>query len=200
MDFGTGEVTRLDYGASLAAALALLLLRQGDHVALVTFDNAVRHFIPPRGNARHFGVIADALEHVKPGRDTNLPVVLHEIAERMRRRSMVIILSDFFDNVEAMLTGLQHFRHRRHEVIALQLIDDAEIEFPYDRVTLFEGMERGQELIADPRVVARGYRLRFQRFLEEFRHGCTEKNIDHELMRLSTPFDKALTSFLGRRE
>jgi len=199
MDFGSGEWTRLDYAASLAAALALLLLRQGDHVALVTFDNAVRHFIPPRGNARHFGVISDALESLKPGRDTDLPAVLHEIAERMRRRSMVIVLSDFFDDVEAMLAGLQHFRHRRHEVIAMQLIDDQEIEFPFDRVTLFEGIERGEELVADPRVMARGYRLRFQEFLEAFRHGCTEKNIDYEMMRLSTPFDKALTAFLGRR-
>jgi len=200
MDFGDPGATRLDYGASLAAALALVMLRQGDQAALVTFDNAIRHFIPPRGNARHFGVILDALEHLAPGKDTNLPAVLHEIAERMRRRSMVIVISDFFDDVEAMLAALQHFRHRRHEVVVLQLVHDDELGFPFDRVTLFEGIERGEELIADPRVVARGYRLRFQRFLDEFRRGCTEKNIDYELMRLSTPFEKALTTFLGRRE
>jgi len=200
MDFGTAGMTRLDYGASAAAALALLMLGQGDHVGLVCFDSAVRQFIPPRGNARHFHVLLETLESVSPGRDTNLPAVLHEIAEQVRRRSLVIVLSDFFDSVEEILSGLQHFRHRRHEVIALHLVDDAEIDFPYDRVTLFEGMERGEELILDPQVVAEGYRQRFREFLSRMKRGCTEKDIDYELMRLSQPFDRALTGFLARRK
>jgi uncharacterized protein (DUF58 family) len=200
MDFGTAGTTRLDYAASAAAALALLMLGQGDHVGLVCFDSAVRQFIPPRGNARHFHAILETLESVAPGKDTDLPAVLHEIAEQVRRRSMVILFSDFFDNVEEILNGLQHFRHRRHEVIAFHLLDDAEIEFPYDRVTLFEGMERGEEIIADPQVVAEGYRQRFGEFLARIKRGCTEKDIDYELMRLSQPFDRALTGFLARRK
>ncbi|MGD1001512.1 MAG: DUF58 domain-containing protein [Candidatus Brocadiia bacterium] len=200
MDFGTSGMTRLDYAASAAAALALLMLGQGDHVGLVCFDSAVRQFIPPRGNARHFHAILETLESAAPGKDTDLPAVLHEIAEQVRRRSMVIILSDFFDNVEEILNGLQHFQHRRHEVIAFHLVDDAEIDFPYDRVTLFEGMERGEEIIADPQVVAEGYRERFREYLAKIKRGCTEKGIDYELMRLSLPFDRALTGFLARRK
>ena len=200
MDFSTNSETRLDYGACLAAALALLMLRQGDHVGVVTFDNAVRQFIPPRGNARHFASVIEALERVKPGGDTNISGVLHEIAERVRRRSMVIILSDFFDDVEPMLRGLQHFRHRRHEVIVLHLLDDAELEFPFDRITLFEGMERAEELVVDPRIIAEGYRARFREYLESFRRGCTEKNIDYQRMLLSEPYDRALTAFLARRK
>jgi uncharacterized protein (DUF58 family) len=200
MDFGTAGMTRLDYAASAAAALALLMLGQGDHVGLVCFDSAVRQFIPPRGNARHFHAILETLESVAPSRDTDLPAVLHEIAEQVRRRSMVIIFSDFFDQVEEVLNGLQHFRHRRHEVIAFHLVDDAEIAFPYDRVTLFEGMERGEELIVDPQVIAEGYRQRFREFLSRIKRGCTEKDIDYELLRLSQPFDRALTGFLARRK
>ena len=200
MDFATNSQTRLDYGASLAAALALLMLRQGDHVGLVMFDDAVRQFIPPRGNARHFASIVEALEAVKPGGDTDIAGVLHEIAERVRRRSMVIILSDFFNDVEAMLRGLQHFRHRHHEVIVLHLLDDAELEFPFDRITLFEGMERAEELVADPRIIAEGYRARFRQYLDSFRRGCTEKNIDYQRMLLSEPYDRALTAFLARRK
>lgn len=200
MDFTTTGQTRLDYGCGLAASLALLMLRQGDQAGLVVFDTAVRHFIPPRGNARHFSAIVNALEQVTPGEDTDIAGVLHEIAERVRRRSMVIVISDFFDDVEELLNGLQHFRHRRHEVIVLHLLDDAELEFPYDRVTLFEGMERGEEVVVDPRIVAEGYRARMRQFLEELRHGCTEKNIDYERMQLSEPFDKALTAYLGRRK
>lgn len=200
MDFGTTGMTRLDYAASSAAALAHLMLGQGDHVGLVCFDSAVRQFIPPRGNARHFHALLETLESVAPGKDTDLPAVLHEIAEQVRRRSMVIIFSDFFDNVEEILNGLQHFRHRRHEVIAFHLVDDAEMDFPYDRVTLFEGMERGEELILDPQVIAEGYRQRFREFLSRIKRGCTEKDIDYELMRLSQPFDRALTGFLARRK
>ena len=200
MDFTTGADTRLDYGASLAAALALLMLRQGDQVGLVTYDTAVRHFIPPRGNARHFGAVVDALERVTTGGDTNISAVLHEIAERVRRRSLVIVISDFFDNVEEVLNGLQHFCHRRHEVIVFHLLDDAEITFPFDRVTLFEGMERGEEIVADPRTVADGYRGAFRKYLDRLRRGCREKAIDYQRMMLSEPFDRALTAYLARRK
>jgi len=200
MDFTTNDDTRLDYGASLAAALALLMLRQGDQVGLVVFDSAVRQFIPPRGNARHFGAIIEALETVKPGSDTNLAGVLHEMAERVRRRSLVIIISDFFDDVNRVLNGLQHFRHRRHEVTILHLLDEAELSFPFDRVTLFEGMERGEEVVIDPRIMAESYRKRFREFTESLRQGCTEKNIDYERMLISEPFDRALGAYLGRRK
>ena len=200
MDFTTNSQTRLDYGASLAAAFSLLMLRQGDHVGLVTFDNAVRHFIPPRGNAGHFGAIIDALEQVKTGKDTEISSVLHEIAERVRRRSMVIIISDFFDDVDRVLRGLQHFRYRHHEVIVLQLLDDAELEFPYDRITMFQGMERAEQIVVDPRIIAQGYRVRFGEYLESLRRGCLEKNIDYQRMLLSEPYDRALTAYLTRRK
>jgi len=200
MDFSTVRETRLDYGAALAGALALLMLHQGDQAGLVVFDNQVRQFIPPRGNARHFGVIVDALEALTPGADTDIAGVLHQIAERVRRRSMVILISDLFDDPERLLRGLQHFRHRRHEVIVLHLIDDAEVEFPFERVTLFEGIERGEEVVVEPNVVAEAYRRRFRQFLDQVRRGCVEKNIDYYRMSLSEPFDKALTAYLARRK
>ena len=84
----------------------------------------------------------------------------------MRRRSLVIVISDLFDNPEEILRGLQHFRHRRHEVIVLHLVDEAEMEFPFDRVMLFEGMERGEQVVVDPRVMAQDYRQRFAEYLE----------------------------------
>ncbi len=200
MDFSTNSQTRLDYGASLAAALALLMLRQGDQAGLAVFDREIRQFIPPRGNPRHFGVIVEALEHLQPGEDTDISAVLHQIAERLRRRSLVIIISDFFDDVERVMRGLQHFRHQRHEVIVFHLLDDAELEFPYDRVTLFEGIERGEEVVAEPRVIANAYRARFGEFLEAMKRGCAEKDIDYQRMLLSEPFDRALTTFLARRK
>ena len=199
MEFTSEPETRLDYGAALAASLSLLMLRQGDQAGLVVFDHSVRQFIPPRGNARHFGAIIGALEQVQAGSDTNIGAVLHEIAERVRRRSLVIVISDLLDDVDTLLNGLQHFRHRRHEVIVLHLLDDAEIEFPFDRVTLFEGMERGEQVVVDPRVVAESYRTRFRTYLERLRRGCTEKNIDYQRLQLSEPFDRALTAYLGRR-
>jgi len=200
MDFASNAESRLDYGASLAAALGLLMLRQGDQVGLVVFDNGVRQFIPARGNASHFGAIIECLEGVKSGAETDVSSVLHEIAERVRRRSMVILISDLFDDVDSMLRGLQHFRHRRHEVIALHLLDEAELEFPFERVTMFEGMERGEQIVLDPRIIAESYHSRFAEYLRAIRRGCLEKNIDYELMMLSEPFDRALTAYLARRK
>ena len=199
MEFTTADMTRLDYGASLAAALTLLMLRQGDQVGLCCFDDQVRRFIPPRGNARHFGAVVEALENADYGEDSDIASALHTVAERARRRSLVIVISDFFDDVEAMLNGLQHFRSRRHEVVAFHLLDDAEFDFPFERITLFEGMERGEETLVDPQVLSEGYRRRFRSYLDTFRRGCTEKNVDHQVMRLSKPFDKALSSYLSRR-
>ncbi len=176
------------------------MLRQGDQVGLVTFDTKVRSFIPPRGNARHYQAICQALEGMKAGGDTGIAAVLHEIAERVRRRSLVIVLSDFFDNPEEILRGLQHFRHRRHEVIVLHLVDDTEMEFPFDRVMLFEGMERGEQVVVDPRVMAQDYRQRFAEYLENLKQGCASKNIDYQRMLMSEPFDRALTMYLGWRK
>jgi uncharacterized protein (DUF58 family) len=200
MDFQGKLGTRLDHAASLAGSLALLMLRQGDQVGLVTFDTQVRHFIPPRGNAKHYRVIGNALENIKAGGDTGIATVLHEIAERVRRRSLIVVVSDFFDNPEDVLRGLQHFRHRRHEVIVIHLVDDTEVNFPFDRVMLFEGMERGEQVVIDPRIAANDYRRRFGEFLEKMKRGCAEKNIDYQRMLISEPFDKALTTYLGWRK
>ncbi|NQT20970.1 MAG: VWA domain-containing protein [Planctomycetes bacterium] len=199
MDFTSEGENRMTYGASLAAALTLLMLRQGDQVGLGVFDKEVRNFIPPRGNARHFGAIVDALEHIQPGEDTNISGVLHQMAERVRRRSMVIIISDFFDDVEPILNSLQHFRHRHNEVIVLHLLDEIELTFPFDRVTLFEGMKRGEEVVIDPRIMAESYRRSFHAHMEGPRRGCTGKNVDYQRMMLSEPFDRALSSYLGKR-
>jgi uncharacterized protein (DUF58 family) len=200
MDFSTEGETRLDYGAALAACLTLMMLRQGDQVGLVTFDDAVRNYIPPRGNARHFSAICEQLEGVGPGGDTHISGVLHEMAERIGRRNMVIIISDFFDDVDQVLRGLQHFRHRHNEVIVLHLLDPAEVDFPFDRVTMFEGMEHSEQLVVDPAVMAESYRTKMGRFLDEFMHGCREKDIDYQRMMLSEPFDKALTTYISERE
>jgi len=199
MAFSGRTERRLDYAASLAAALALLLLRQGDHVGLVTFDDDLRLFIPPRAHARHFGVLVDALENVRPGRETDIAGVLHRIAERVRRRSMVIVISDFLDDVERVLNGLHHFRHRRHEVIALHVLDETERDFPFDRVVRFEDLEGDDAVVADPAVVADGYRAAFKGYLDALRRGCRENAIDYELMWLSEPFDRALAAYLARR-
>jgi len=199
MAFSGRTERRLDYAASLAAALALLLLRQGDHVGLVTFDDDLRLFIPPRAHARHFGVLVDALENVRPGRETDIAGVLHRIAERVRRRSMVIVISDFLDDVERVLNGLHHFRHRRHEVIALHVLDETERDFPFDRVVRFEDLEGDDAVVVDPAVVADGYRAAFKGYLDALRRGCRENAIDYELMWLSEPFDRALAAYLARR-
>jgi len=199
MGYGSGDDTRLDYGARLAAALSLLFLRQGDHVGLITFDSAIRDLIPPRGGGRHFNAISQRLEVLEHRSDTALAPVLHQVAEIMRRRSLAIIISDFFDTVDNVLRAFSHFTFKHHEVIAMHLMDDFELDFPFTGPQMFEGMESDRELLADPRIVRQAYMKNLNNFLTAFRQGCHQKGVDYVMMRSSEPFDKALASYLGMR-
>src|SRR5205807_4438871 len=126
--------TKLAYGSLLAAALAHLMLRQNDAVGLVLFDSEVRQYLPPKARPTQFRRILESLETPPSHEDTDVGAVLHDVAERIHRRSLVIVLSDLIDDVEKVANGLQHFRHDHHEVLAIHVLDDAELTFPYDRL------------------------------------------------------------------
>ena len=130
MGYSSGAVSKLEYGSYLVASLAHLMLRQRDAVGLITFDEDITHFIPPRGNTIHIHNILKRLGSLTPGGETDTRKVFHALAERIKRRGLIIIISDFLDDPETILLGLKHFRHRKHEVIAFHLLDPA--DFPVE--------------------------------------------------------------------
>ncbi|MBL8826004.1 MAG: DUF58 domain-containing protein, partial [Planctomycetaceae bacterium] len=147
----------------------------------------------------HLRQLLHVMEETVPERKTNTGPIFHDLAERLKKRGIVIVLSDLFDDVPSLLAGLKHFRHRRHEVILFHILDPAELEFPYDQLTMFKGLEEYGDVLADPRSLRKAYLAEFQEFLKQVRQGCRAQRIDYVEMPTSQPLDIALSSYLARR-
>ena len=189
------------FAVAAAAALAhLLLSRQNDSVGLVTFDTTVRRYIPPRSQPRHLRVMLEELAGTEPGGETDLAAVFHEIAARLGRRGLLIVLSDLFADVEPLLKSLAHFRHGGHEVLLLQVLDPDELDFPFDQWTQFVDRERSDHrLMLDPAQVRASYLERLAAFQTKLQRGCERQRIS--LVQLSTdrPVEAALGEYLAMR-
>ncbi|MEZ0230054.1 MAG: DUF58 domain-containing protein [Planctomycetota bacterium] len=194
-----GRVSKLEYGSMVAASLAYLVLRQRDTVGLCTFDEKIRSFIPPSSHPSHRNVILHALNTLEPRSRTTIGPVFHEMAERIKKKGLVIIISDLFDDPATILSGLRHFRHRRHEVILFHIMDEWEKTFPFEAMTKFKGLEGLDEVTADPRAIRRAYLDELERFRWEIKRGCRQDRIDYVDIDTSMPLDVALTSYLATR-
>jgi uncharacterized protein (DUF58 family) len=207
MQYGSGPrgpddqplVRKYDYACMAAAALAYLTLQQQDGVGLVVYDNSVRHFIRPSSQPSHLKQVVNLLNK-GPGRErTALAPIFHDLAERIGRRGILVVLSDCFDELDDILGGLKHLRHKRHEVVVMQVLDKAEVEFPFQEATLFRGMEQWPDLLTDPRALRDGYLEQLEGFNRELERGCRMQNIDHVQLRTDASLGVALSSYLAYR-
>ncbi len=195
-----GPLTKLEYASYLAASLAYLMAFQHDAVGLITYDARVRDFVPPRQGPGHLRVIMERLEAIQTGDETNLSETFHELAERLKRRALVVVLSDLFDDPSELISALKHFRHRKHEVVVLQTLDRAELTFPFDDVTRIEDLETHREVTSDPRALRKAYLDELGAFLDTLRQGCLDAQIDYALADTSQRFDQFLGTYLARRQ
>ena len=200
MKYASGKnITKLHYAQIVAASLAYMVLQQQDSVGLATFDDAVRRYLKPAGQPMHLKEMIHVMD-VTPARSkTDVGPVFHDLAERFKKRGVVAILSDLFDDVPRILAGLKHFRHRRHEVIVFHILDPAEIEFPFRDSTLFKGLEGMPDLLTEPRALRQAYQKEINGFLEELRKGCRMINIDYVPLRTDWELDTALSGYLAAR-
>jgi uncharacterized protein (DUF58 family) len=194
-------LSKYEYARLMAACLAHLLIGQQDAVGMVRFDTEVRRYFPARGQPGYLRALLGDLANADSGGETALAPVLHEVAERIRRRGLVILISDLFDEPEAILKALQHFRFRKHEVIVFHVMADEEREFPFEHWTEFRDMEQPQvRLELDPRSLAAAYRAEVAAFEEAIRQGCGRMKVDFVPVNTRLPFDETLVRFLsGRR-
>ncbi|HQU43862.1 MAG TPA: DUF58 domain-containing protein [Pirellulales bacterium] len=199
MAFQSGKISKLQYGSYFAAALTYLLLRQNDAVGLTLFDSSVRLHMPAKARPTQFRRVLDLLEKTEPGGDTNVGSVLHEVAERIKRRGLVIVISDLIDKEESIASGLQHFRHNHHEVVVFHVMDDAELTFPYDRLTRFKDMEGAGRVVANPKSLRARYLSRINAFTERVKRDCLERRIDYNLVNTEQPYDVSLAACLDKR-
>jgi uncharacterized protein (DUF58 family) len=195
-----GGMSKHDYALRLAACLAYLMLQQQDSVGLVTFDKTVRRLIPPRSKATHLQPIIEVLAHSRPGRETELGAVFHELVGKIHRRGLLIILSDCFGEIEELIKALAHFRHAKHEVIIFQIWDPDELDFPFRQWTRFENLEMaGHQRLVDPAQLRRAYLDNLRVFREQLTAGCYRHRIDLVSMTTDQHYADALASYLAMR-
>lgn len=192
-------MTKRDYASTLAASLAHLLLRQRDAVGLVCFDREVARQIPWSSSPGHLRTVCDALQHAEPRPATDIGRVLHELADTLPRRGLICFCSDLFDAPEQTLAGLRHLRHRQHEVILFHVLDRHELEFPFQALTLFEGLEASPPLLADPRALRTAYLEEVATFRTTVKQGCLTNQVDYVEMPTDQPLDVALSAYLATR-
>jgi len=191
-----GEVTKAEYGRTLAAALIYLLLNQRDAVGLTLFDTDPREMLPPRSALTWRNELWAALERHEPGGETRLGDVLHRVAERIKRRGLVILISDLLDDPTEILAGLHHFRHLGQDVLVFQVLDPRELDFAFGRESRFEALETGETIAANPWQVQDAYRDQMDEFLETIKAGCARHQVRHHLLTTETPLEEALTTLL----
>jgi uncharacterized protein (DUF58 family) len=199
MNYRSGALSKLEYASIIAAALASLMLQQRDAVGLALFNAGVDRYLPPRGLASHFQQILNELESVRTSPKTSLGVTFHELAERITRRSLIMVISDLFGDVQETLNGLRHFRHRKHDVVVFHVLDREELEFPFTDLTKFVGLEGEPELLADPRGVREEYLRQFGEYRAALDRGCRELSTDLVMMPTDQPLDVALANYLASR-
>ena len=199
-DDGKPLLRKYDYACMAAAAMAYLTLHQQDGVGLVTYDHSVRTFIRPSSQPSHMKQVVNLLNK-GPGRERSaLAPIFHDLAERINRRGIILVLSDCFDELDDILAGLKHLRHKRHEVIVMQVLDRAELDFPFQEATLFRGLEQMPELLTDPRSLRDGYLEQVRTFIHDLQHGCLMQNIDYVQLHTDASLGIALSAYLAHRQ
>lgn len=199
MGYGSGPLTKYDYGCTAAASLAYMLLRQQDAVGCVAFDRTARHTVPQRSQRNHLSAILQALEVNQPEEKTDLARILRHVAESYPRRGLVLLVSDLLADRGGLFQGLRMLRQQGHDVMLFHVLDDDELDFPFNGATRFEGLEIPEHLTCNPRALRRGYLEALAEFLDEVRRGCAQNLVDYALLRTSQSLDIPLTALLSHR-
>jgi len=199
MNYGSAGLSKLDYGSYLAASLGYLIFQQRDGVGLVTFDTEVQQFIPSRNRKGHMLSILRTLENLSCDHKTDMALPLHQIAEMLNKKGLIILISDLLDDPESVLQGLQHLRFKGHDVIVFHVLDETELNFPFQTATKFMDMEGNAQLMAIPTIVRDSYIKKLNAHIDAFKKGCGRLQIDYKILDTKQPLDFALFSYLTNR-
>jgi len=198
MNFGSGKLTKLEYAKYLAACLVWFARKQRDRVGLVTFDRDIVDRVPP--SARNLNVVLHTLDRLQPGREGSLREPLLKIAETFHRRSILVLISDFYEDPQKVREAVDLLRAKGNDLIVFQVLDPAEIEFPYPDAVNFEDLETGERIPVVPENFRSRYRELIQSHLAELERRFGENRVDYALFQTTTPLDYGLFHFLSRRE
>ena len=200
MEYGSGSVSKAKYASCLAAALSFLMIQQRDATGLVLFDDRIRKILPPKSVFSYLNPILRAIDNVEYGKDTMISPALHQVAEQLKRRGLVILISDLLDNPEDVLAGLKHFRYDQHEALVFHVIDEQEKDFNFSGDVIFEDIESNEKIKTQPWYIRESYQERFNQFLDYYKHNFSNNRIGYQQLYTNTPFNVALTEYLLKRK
>ena len=198
MAFTSRGIPKLEYGCFVGACLAYLAQRQRDRVGLITFDSDIVTHVPP--SAKHFNVVLGSLERVKAERPGNLAVPLHKMSEHFRRRGILVLISDFYEEPDAVLEAIKPLKFLGNDLIVFHVLDPAEIDFGYDEASSFQDLESGEQIPVVPESLVKEYRAMMQAHIASLTAKFSEHRIDYTVLNTSEPLDRALFSYLSSRE
>ena len=199
MGYGSRGITKLEYGSYLAGALAYLMNRQRDAFGLLAFDEAIVSMLPASARGGHLRSVLVALERLQLGKRTNVAKPLRDLATAIRKRGLVVLISDLLDEPERVIDGLKPLRHRGSDVVVFQILDPDELNFPFDRAARFRDMETADEILAIPASVRVSYLRRIQELVERYKRELKLAGIDHCLLETSRPLEHGLMAYLMTR-
>jgi uncharacterized protein (DUF58 family) len=199
MAYGSSGITKFEYAACLAASLGYLMNRQRDRVGLIAFDDHIVAALPASTRPGHLRNLLITLDRLELGTRTNVSKPLHQLADSMNRRGMVVLISDLLDEPEAIIRGLKHFQYRGSDVLVFQILDPDELEFPFDRATRFEDLETSEEVMAVPGLVRAHYLKQMSGLIERYRRELGAAGIDYQLLSTKQPLEMALLAYLSTR-
>ena len=199
MNYKSDGLSKLDYGAYIAASLGYLIFQQRDGVGLVTFDEEINQFIPSRNKRGHLLSILRYLEKIQGSKQTEISLPLHQMAERLNKKGLVVLISDLLDEPKTVIEGLQHFRFKGHDVIIFHVMDRSELTFPFTNATKFIDMEGSSQYMTIPTLVRETYMKNLNAHIEQFKKECGRLKVDYHLIDTSKPLDFALFSYLAFR-
>jgi uncharacterized protein (DUF58 family) len=191
--------SKYDHATAIAASLSYMAIQQQDSVGLAIFDNELKRFFKPSNTPGQWKVVAHELQVVPRLKKTNTGRILDQLAEKLTHRSLIVLLSDFFDDLDGIENGLRHLRYKKHEVMVFQILDPTEIEFPFEDVTVFKGLEQMGDLLTEPRALREGYLEQLAGFTERIKKMCRGMRIDFQRMSSGESLDIALSNFLATR-
>ena len=199
MTYGSGAMSKLDYARTLAASLAYLILGQQDAVGALVFDEKIRAEAPISQSRSHLQDLVGVLAQ-QSGKDaTDIGEVLGRVSDRLKRRCLIVLLTDLFDDKDGLVHGLRRLRHAGHDVLVLHVMDPDELNFPFTRMTLFEGLEDYPDQLADPEAVREAYLVEIREFMRELRRDFRNSGIQYQLADCSRAFDQVLRESLVKR-
>lgn len=205
MGFGSIDVglpgpwTKYDHATSIAASLAYMAIQNADSVGLAIFDQQLARYFKPSNSPTQWKLVVNELQQVPRWNKTGIGRILDQLAEKITHRSVIVLVSDCFDDIDSIQKGLRHLRYKKHEAMVLQVLDRQEIEFPFEDVTLFKGLEELGDLLTEPRALREGYLEQMKAHAEKLRKLCRGMNVDFTTFNTADPLDVALSEFLAQR-